>query len=260
LPKVAYGKARETANKALELDSSLSEAHTALAWVKLYSDWDMEGAEAAFIKAIELNPNSASAYRSYSSFLDVTVQREECHESSKQALRLDPNNNDVHTWYGLTYHRIGHSDSAIMYLKERIKLVPNSLSAHYYLGYIYLETGNYDLAIKELETAVELFSGPQPYHLYLGMAYARNGMLDKTRVQLKIMDEFEKQDQIVSFGKAILFAELEEVEQALYWLEKSYQERNQYLLYMKTVPMMFASIRSDPRFMEIYNKVWPNDK
>jgi tetratricopeptide (TPR) repeat protein len=146
------------------------------------------------------------------------------------------------------------------YIKNRIALNPHVVYAHYLLGYIYLALGSYELAIEELETTIDLFSGPQPYHLYLGIAYARNGMLDKTQEQLDKLEELEREDQIVSFGKAILMAELGETEEAFYWLNKSYEEKNQYLLYIKSVPVMFEPIRTDPRFMEIYNKVWPNDR
>jgi tetratricopeptide (TPR) repeat protein len=127
------------------------------------------------------------------------------------------------------------------------------------LGYIYLEVGKYDNAIRELEQAVMLDSVSQPYRLYLGIAYARAGWLNETRKQLDVFDEIEKESETVSFGRAVLLAELGEVDSALFWLNRAYEERYRHLLYLKPVQVMFDPIRSDPRFMEIYHKVWPEE-
>ena len=130
---------------------------------------------------------------------------------------------------------------------------------HYILGYIYLQNGDYIKSIKELENAIELDPIPQPYYLYLGIAYSKAGKLDDTKKILEKLNVLEKAGNKVSFGKALLLSELGETEQAVYLLQKGYEERHQYMLYLKCVPIMCSSIRSDPRFIEIYKKVWPDN-
>jgi len=258
-PNKAYQEARLAVLKALEIDNQLAEAHTVLGNVLLNNDWDLLEAEKEFNHAIDLNPNLFSAYEGYADLLLISCRFSECHLRSRQALELNPNSNNLHNFYGVTFFYIDQADSAISYLKKRIEISPNSARAHYLLGYVYLEIGDYDKSIEELELAVELFSGPQPFHFYLGIAYARTGMINKVRNQLEQLNKYEENDKIVSFGKAVLLAELGETDQALYWLEEAYKERYQYLLYLKPVKVMFSTIRSDPRFIEIYQKVWPND-
>jgi hypothetical protein len=95
--------------------------------------------------------------------------------------------------------------------------------------------------------------------MYLGIAYSRAGMKDQTRKHLETFKALEKDSRTVSFGKAALFAELGEADSAIFWLQRSYKERYQHLLYLRPVKVMFSTMRSDPRFIEIYKKVWPDE-
>ena len=126
---------------------------------------------------------------------------------------------------------------------------------HYILGYIYLQNGDYIKSMQELEKAIELNPIPQPYYLYLGIAYSKAGKLDETKKILAKLDSLEKAGNKVSFGKALLLAELGDTEQSILLLEKGYEERHQYMLYLKCVPIMCSSIRTDPGFIEIYKKL-----
>ena len=109
-----------------------------------------------------------------------------------------------------------------------------------------------------MEKAIELDSIPMPFYLYLGIAYNRIGKPDETIKLVKKLDVLAKGKKSVSFGKAVLLAELGETDQSIYWLRKAYEERFAGFIYLKVEPHLCLSIRSDPRFVEIYNKVWPD--
>jgi adenylate cyclase len=259
LPQDIYPKAREAAIKALEINEQLSEAHVALAIVKLYYDWDLKDAEKEIIKAISLNPNNSGAFEMYSTLLDISCRFEEALERYKQAMALNPNSEEMRFVYGFRLYRAFAVDSAILIMEKGVEKYPQNAFRHYFLGYIYLQDSNYIRSIEELEKAVDLDPVPQPYYFYLGIAYNKAGMPDETKKILEKLDVLEKEKRKVSLGKALLLAELGQTDQAIYWLQKAYEERHQYLLYLKSVPVMFSSMRSDPRFLEIYHKVWPND-
>ena len=93
----------------------------------------------------------------------------------------------------------------------------------------------------------------------MGIANARAGKLDETMKHLEAFNELAKESKTVSFGKAALFAELGEVDSSVYWLQKAYDERYRYFVFLRSYTVLFAPIRSDPRFLEIYHKIWPND-
>jgi len=258
LPVDVYPKAKEAAMKALEINDQLSEAHVALAYVELYYDWDLKDAEKELNKAISLNPNNSGAYELYSTLLDISCRFGEALEKYKQEMALNPNSEKMRFRYGFVLYRATGVDSAILIMEKGVR--NDSLNAwrHYFLGYVYLQDGNYIRSIEELKKAVELDPVPQPYYFYLGIAYNKAGKPDETRKILEKLNTLEKENRKVSLGKALLLAELGEKDQAINWLEKAYEEKHQYLLYLKSIPAMFSTIRSDPRFLEIYHWIWPD--
>jgi len=162
--------------------------------------------------------------------------------------------------YGYFLYQAFRSDSAILILKNGVENDSLSAHKHYILGYVYLESGENIKAIRELEKATELDPIPQPYYLYLGIAYSRAGKPGETKKLLEKLNVLEKENNKVSFGKAVLLAELGETDKSIYWLGKAYEERHQYLLYLKkSAPIIFSSIQSDPRFLVIYHKIWPEN-
>jgi len=258
LPEAAYSKAREAVLKALELDNDLSEAHSALANIKLNYDWDLKEAEKELNLAIELNPNSPNACRAYASLLHISCRPGEALEKYKQALALDPNSEWMKWYYGFYLYYASKTDSTILILKKEVESDPKNAEKHYILGYLYLVSGEYIKSIHELENAIEIDSIPMPYYLYLGISYNRSGKPDETMKLLEKLDALAKGKKSVSFGKAVLLAELGNTDQSIYWLENAYKEKFGGIIYLKVEPHLCLSIRSDPRFIEIYNKVFPD--
>jgi serine/threonine-protein kinase len=259
LPQDAYERARELALEALELDSDLAEAHTALAKIKRNYDWDLQGAEEGFRQALKLNQNSAGTHIEYAYLQNITGNFREGHFHARKALELNPNSFEYDSYYGFTFFLINQIDSAINYLKSCIEVNSDIVSPHYFLGYLYIENEEYENAIDELEMAVKLDSVSQPYRYYLGIANARAGKLSETKKHLEVFNDLAKESRTVSFGKAALFAELREVDSSIFWLQKAYNERYRYFLYLRTYRVLFSPIRKDPRFLEIYHQIWPND-
>ncbi|HDS06357.1 MAG TPA: tetratricopeptide repeat protein [Bacteroides sp.] len=258
IPVDAYEPARLALLKALEINDQLAEGHLSLGRLYLEYDWDIKAAEEELKNAILLNPNLSQAYSAYAELLILTGQYEESHQCQIQALKLDPNSISNQYYLGYTLYNTGQTDSAINYLRTLVNAETTSLDPSYLLGYIYLENGDYLNAIHELEKYVKKDSVSQHYRMYLGIAYAKAGMKDQTRKHLEALKALEKESRTVSFGKAALHAELGEIDSAIYWLQRSYDERYQHLLYLRPVKAMFSTIRSDPGFIEIYKKVWPD--
>jgi len=258
LPEDIYHKAREAAMKALEINDRLSEAHVALGSIKLHYDWDLKEAEKELNIAISLNPNNSDAYTEYSTLLEISCRFQEALEKYKQAIALNPNSEVMRFVYGYKLYRAFEVDSAILIMEKGVENEPLNAWRHYFLGYVYLHDGNYTKSIEELERAVELEPVPQPYYFYLGVAYSKAGRPEETKKIFEKLYVLEKENRKVSLGKAILLAELGETDQAIYWMEKAYEERHPYLLYLKSIPLMCSSIRSDPRFLEIYHRIWPD--
>jgi len=247
LPAEAFEKSREAVLKALQIDEQLAGAHELLGTIYYEFDWDLKASEAELIRAIELNPNKASVYRALWDLNVAAGRFPEAHPYIQRAVRLDPNNRIYQTELGESYYFIGEVDSALQYLEAR---GPSSR-----LGQLYLEIGENGKSIDVFEELLKKGSMEALYRTGLGIACYRIGMEEKTREQLEKLDNLEGENTSVSFFRAALLAEMGQSDSAIYWLQKSYEERNQYLFYYKAYKAPFASMRSDPHFIELLNRL-----
>lgn len=260
LPEEVYEQARYAVIKALEINNQLAEAHELLARILYEYDWNLKEGERELRIAIDLNPNLASAYAWIGDIQLITGQYDESHESFKTAIRLDPNSSTHYNYFGFSYYLIDQVDSAINLLQYRVNIDPNNTGSQYWLGIVYLEIGEYLKAIRKFEKLVNVNRINGRYHMYLGISYAKAGMLDEARQQLEVFDTLEKESRSVSFGRAVLLAELGESDASLYWLQRSIDERSQGVFYIKSVKVLFSTMRSDPRLIEMLDKVYSNNK
>ena len=260
LPEIAYEKSREALLKALEIDDQLAETHYSLARVKYEYDFEFVAAEEEFKKAIELNPNLARAYVYYGDLQFLRGRLQEALELAKKAILLEPTSIHNKTILGFGYYLAGYPDSAIIRLNSLIQQYPDIETPKRFLGAVYLSTGEFQEAITMLEKTVEIDPVSQGGHMLLGIAYARAGMEEKTRKQLEVFNRQEKEGKSVSFPRALLLAELGKIDSAMYWLERSYREKCQWVIYLREYDYFFTTIRSDPRFIDFYNKIFPDDQ
>ena len=168
-----WPRARAAAAKALELDEQLAEAHTSLAFIKFRYDWDWDGAERGFARAIELNPHYATARQWYAVFLPhaaITMRRL---REIRCAQELDPLSLPIATGVGRFLYLAGRHDEAVVECRKAIEMDGTFAGAHIDLGLIYVQLGRADEAISEFQRAVDLSGGSHIPLVHLGHAYRR---------------------------------------------------------------------------------------
>jgi tetratricopeptide (TPR) repeat protein len=242
----ALPKIEEAASRAVELDDTLAEAHTALAGARM-NEWDWPSAEREFKRAIALNPNEVMAHRWYGYYLEAMGRQTESVNEWKRGYELDPSSPGGNAWLGWALFRAGRSQEAIPLLQEAIELNPDFPQAHERLGYVYVELRSFDKALVQ-------FSGPDELSKRI-YVLAREG---RGAIAQRELEQFLKlplsQRPGAEMGIAAVYLALGDRESALSWLETAYRERNPQLMFLK-VDERFSTLRSEPRFRELLRRV-----
>lgn len=254
-PREAIPKAKAAALKALELDDTLAEARTSLAFIKLHYDWDWPAAEAEFKRAIEMNPNYANAHHWYSHYLMAMGLVEESLSASQKAFELEPLVLVMNLHLGWHCFFARQYDESIEYLRKTLELEPDFEQAHRYLGWAYQQKEMFAEAEAALERAISLFNGSIEAPAMLGSVYAS---AKKTDQALNVIDELKetcKQRYVSPFFIALIYASLDQKDNALTWLEKAYEDRSDSLTYLKIDPRL-DNLRTDPRFINLLQRLF----
>jgi TolB-like protein/Tfp pilus assembly protein PilF len=251
-PKEAFPKAKEAAQKALELDGTLAEAHTSLAWIKANYDWDRAGAEREFQRAIELKPSSVTAHQLYGLALAWTGRFEEGIREFKRALELDPLSIPNNAALGMGFLVARQYDQAIEQERKTLDLDPNFPPAHWYLGAAYVQKSMYKEGIAELEKAVAISPGNKLALSWIGYAYAVAGRRAEAQKVLDRLTDLSKQKYVPAEYRATIYARLGEKDKAFEWLEKGYGDRSIFAI--KADPI-YDSLRSDPRWADLLRRM-----
>jgi tetratricopeptide (TPR) repeat protein len=253
-PKEAFPKAKTAAMRALEIDNTLAEAHTSLAYVKFRFDWDWSSAEREFKRAIELNPAYPTAYHWYAFYLAEMGRLDEARTAIRKAQELDPLSLMINNSVGSVFLWTRQYDQAIDQLRKTLEIDPNFAFAHRNLGHAYMKKGMFKEAIAEMQKALALFKGSTEYLGWLGNTYAVSGRRGEA---LKILDELKQLSQrkyVSPADFARVYIGLGDKDQAFTWLERAYEERSSFLTDLKVAPM-FDSLRSDPRFQDLLRRM-----
>lgn len=253
-PREGKPRAIAAAMRALALDDTIAEAHTALARDKWYYEWDWAAAEREFQRAIELNPGYATARQWYAEYLWVTARPEEALTQIQQALELDPFSLIMHLALGRHFYLTRQYDQAISQFQETIEMNPNFFLGHFDLGFVYVQVGRYEDAISEFQQAIRLYPGSPVCVGGLGYAYARAGQDREARQTLAQLRQLSEQRYVPALYLAAIYAGLGEMDRAFGWLEKAYGERSNYLVYLNLEPP-FDPLRSDPRFQALLRRM-----
>jgi TolB-like protein/Tfp pilus assembly protein PilF len=256
-PQDCYPKAEAAARKAVELDDVSAEAHTSLAQICCYYKLDYPQAIREFQRAIELNPNYATAHQWFgSSGLAALGRFDEAIAQVKRGIALDPLSLVINTDLGGTYYRARRYDEAIDQLRKTLEMDPNFYYAHWNLGSALMAKGAIQPAIEEYQKACALTDDPSALAL-LGRAYAVSSNRPEA---LKIGDQLEalaKQRYVSSYSVALVYLGLGDKEEALRRLEKAYQDHSgEAVRYIKVDPFL-DPLRGDPRFEALVAKVFP---
>jgi serine/threonine protein kinase/tetratricopeptide (TPR) repeat protein len=253
-PNEAMPKAKEAARKALEIDDDLTEAHSDMAWIHYYYDWDWAAAESESRRAFELKPNNSLAHDTYAEFLVPMGRTDEGIAENKKAIDLDPLSLHTNASLGVGLYYAHRYAQAILQLRKTIDLDPTYWWAHSYLGRAYEQQGQFPEAIAEFQEAVRLGSGINEPKAFLGRVYAVSGKRAEARKVLEELNEVSKQFYVSPYNIALIYAGLGEKDQALAWLERAFAERSTWMPYLKVDPWL-DSLRSEPRFQDLLRRM-----
>jgi len=251
--KEAVVKEKEFAQKALELDPELPEAHLSLACA-LGGAFDWRDAPIEFDRAIELNPNLAWAYEIYAWFLGGLGRLDEAIAKDKKAIELDPLNSFFQSALAYFLYHARRYDDAIVQIKKTLELDPASTLARHLLGCCLLWKGDTAGAIAEFQRSKIVVTGAW-YQGLLGYAYAISGDRPKAEQILRELEQMAKRQYVSTTAFADIHLGLGEKEKALDWLEKSYQDQESACWYLKVDPI-YDSVRNEPRFQALVQKVF----
>jgi eukaryotic-like serine/threonine-protein kinase len=253
-PHEAMPKAKAAAQKALELDDQLAEAHASLAFVNLHYDWDWRRAEAGCKRAIESNPNYVVAHHWYSHQLMATGRIEESLAESEKCLELDPLDQIINTHLAWHYHSSRQYDQAIEQCDRTFEIAPGSFWLSYFLALAQEQKGLYDDAISNFQGAATLSGNVTFAAAALGHAYGVAGRKSEARSVLNELIRQSEQRFVPSYDIAIVHTGLGEKDQAFEWLQKAYEERTGWMAYLKVEPRL-DSLRDDQRFTDLLVRV-----
>ncbi|MCM3874021.1 MAG: winged helix-turn-helix domain-containing protein [Pyrinomonadaceae bacterium] len=248
-PKEGFPKAKEAAIKALEIDESLAEAHSSLAFIKFRWDRDRVEAERGFRQAIELQPSYAPAHQWYSSYLVALERFDEAIAEATRTQELEPLSFTASAHLGWIFYLAGQNDRAIEQGTKILALDPNAFPALRYRGLAYEQKGMYREAIGDFQKGVQLSGSPLMLAL-LGHAYAASGEKVAARKVLGELLDLQGRRYVSPYTIAAIHAGLGEKDQAFKWLDKAEEERDIWLMNLKVDPV-FKTLRSDPRFPDL---------
>jgi len=253
-PDEGCGKAKALAVQALEMDGSLAEAHTSLAWANTHYDYDFATAEKEFERSIELNPRYATARHWFGMTLGMMGRYEEGCTELKRAIRLDPHSSVVHFGMAFVYWSARRYDQAVEECEKALALDSNSVQAHVWLGLTYGANLLPESAIVELQRAIQLSHSAPLALACLGAAYAAAGDCDKAQKILEELRELSKKQYVTPYFVGRIYAALGNKDQAFQWLENAYQRHGDWMVLLNTDPT-FDDLRPEPRYQDLLRRM-----
>jgi TolB-like protein/tetratricopeptide (TPR) repeat protein len=241
------------AEKALELDSDLAEAHASLGLV-LDEQWDLTGAEKELKRAIALKPNYATAYHWYSSLLASMGKQEEALEFEKRALELDPYSSTFSQGLAIHLLLMGRAREAIAQFERTVKADPGFDSVHFFKAWAHELVGDFDQAIEDAKKSAETQGNASLGKMSLAAIYARAGRREQATKLLEEIQTNPSGDYVSPAWVALVKFSLGENDEAFGWLNKAYQEHDGFLHDFREFPWC-AEYRTDPRWLEIERKM-----
>jgi TolB-like protein/Tfp pilus assembly protein PilF len=253
-PADSFPQAKEAAKKALELDDTLAEAHTSLAFCLARYDFDLEQSLKEFERAIQLNPNYATAHQWSAGSLAALGQFDRAIAEGKRAVELDPLSLIINTDLGTDYFIARRYDEAIAQFRKTIEMDPRFYRAHLVLGRVWQLKGQLNEAIAEYRKALEL--NDDPFVLAsLGQAYARTGQREEAQKILARLSEEAKSRYVPAYSFVLMYLAFGDKERAIDEMERAYRERaGSDVVWMKVNPFL-DDLRGNPRFESLVQKI-----
>jgi len=253
-PREITPKAKEAVSRALALDDTLADAHAALAFVKATYDWDWQGAQREFKRAIELDPNYAPAHYLYANILASTGRVDEAVAEAKRAQEADPLSLTASTVTVLAFFLGRRYDQAIDQGRKTLEMDSNFYTAHFYLAMVFTQVKRNEEAIEEARKAVSLSAGALQALGTLGHAYGVSGRRAEAQKVLAELGNLSKRRYVDPSNIALVHVGLGDKARALELLEKAYEDHAMRLLYVKVYPQ-FDPLRGEPRFQDLLRRM-----
>ena len=245
----AANRAKAYAMKALELDSTLADAHVVLATRYLYTEWDFAGAGYHLKRAMELNHNSSTAYTHYGWFLTLSGNLDGATKAMRKAIEIDPTDPLMQGYLGWLYLWMGHNEEAIPEADKTLQIDPSYTMAYYVKGSALAEIGKYTEAIETHNKGLAIDSS---FVVGLGVTFARAGQKEKA---LEVASGMEKNLHSWNvWGLAEIYAALGDKDRAIYFLEEAYRMRQDFIPWIR-YDNNLAILRDDPRFKDIVSRL-----
>jgi len=254
LPTEFLPKAKAAAQKAIEIDETLSEAHTALGMTIFWYDWDWNEAENQFRRALELNPNSAEAHLFYAHLLSNTGRHAEALFEIKLARELDPLFPFANALEGLFLIHAGQTDEALARVQKTVELEPNFWMPYLFASWAYIEKEMYAEAINEARRARKLSPVQTTAISFDGYALAKSGRRDEARAVLQELLKLSTERFVPPYHIALVYNGLGEQDETFAWLERGFQQRDPKMTFLKVEPK-WNNLRSDARFVDLMRRM-----
>jgi TolB-like protein/DNA-binding winged helix-turn-helix (wHTH) protein/tetratricopeptide (TPR) repeat protein len=249
-----FPKSKDAAMKALELDPNSSSAYNSLAFISFYYDWDWPNAEQLFRKATELNPNNQDAHEFLASYLHAMGRLDEAEAENKIALQVDPLNAwlyDDKGWMLLSRRR---PDEAIANFRRAIQLNPNFPAAHLSLAVAYGRTGKFQEALAEVQKAEALGGDPTRVLEVRGATLALSGDRQSAEAVLDQLIKGRISGRVSPYSVALIYTTLGRKAEAIDWLERCYREKDTWVVWTGVL-VEWDSLRNEPRFIDLQRKL-----
>jgi TolB-like protein/tetratricopeptide (TPR) repeat protein len=253
-PKEAFPRARTAALRALQIDEALAEAHASLAHTRLYYEWNWSGAESEYKRAIALNPNYATAHHWYALYFAAMAQFEDALAEIERARDLDPDSLIIDQAVGRLLYLARQYDRAISHEQKTLDVDPRFVAARFRLGQAYVQKAKFAEAIAEFQEALTLSPGRARFIAALGHSYALSGRHEEARQRISELQDLSRQRYSSPSNIALIYIGLGDRDSAFKWLEKGYEERSSWLVFLKVLPE-FDPLRGDPRFLDFLRRV-----
>jgi serine/threonine-protein kinase len=246
--------ARESALKALQIAPDLADAHASLAAVKMWYDWDWEGARESFERALELEPDAEKPLMMYGFYLSAMGRHDEALAAARKGEALSPVSVLAATNVGTHLYKARRYDEAIAQFKKAQDVDVAFPPTYIMLGWTYLKTGEYDKAVQAAERAAYLTGGPPPRRAGLGCALAAAGETTRAAEIYAELEQLRVSEYVAATDLALLAAHLGKIDAAFGWLDEAIQERAGWLPYIKIDPI-WDPLAPDPRLDDIARRI-----
>jgi TolB-like protein/Tfp pilus assembly protein PilF len=250
----AYRRAKTAAQRALQINEKLAEAHAALAYGMLFHEWNWPEIEKEYQRALELNPNYVTGHHWYALFLTAMGRFSEAITQMRCALELDPFSPVLNSHLGWIFYFARQNDRAVEQLQKTVEMEPQFAVGRCFLGIAYEGSKKFAAAMKELNAARELSKGHPLAIASLSHVCGLAGKKAEAKRYLEMLKETSQQRHVSPYFFALAYAGMGEKEQVFTWLEKAYVDRSGWLVNMNVEPGL-DRVRSDPRFAHLARRV-----